>query len=685
MTPAETTALAVIVACAVAGVVLILVLVRARLESERKLNAALREELFTELKILTRNSRDEIDQVKSAVDSTLKRLELRAMGSGEKAGSPEIDDNLKPFLAELDTLLTSIASQIIDDTRDGTRTIKESMSDLQAKLVEMSAVDKFVQLLDDRDERQRALISAIRRLGDDEVAARLAVAYPSEGAISILQDIAVSGKGNELVGWALMGVADKHLQNGKLELAETFYKQALFSLENSLGENHEDVAEILDSLAKIAMGQGRPVEAEEMLERAGKIKASLLGAEHSEVAESSIRLADLYSKQERYQEALPLYLRALEISKKSLGPDHPQCLSLLNRLAEINETLDEAVEAARFYQEIADHQEGEALNETLIKLVQIFEATSNWQRLEELYRRLIEQCQINDPRDQLKYADYMKSLARVLRRRENKTEAIAVYREALADVEDLLGPEHSDVIVLVDELSDALIDEGHLNVAAPLVMRTFKRSLSDVESDRFRRVLGKVKLLAERLVLEGEYDIAEDMYQQALTSMEKLKEPPGKAIIGLLRKICMLCAERQDYEKSEAALKRALRITELLFGEDHSETQNMLMQLGHLIQKQGNLQETEAIYKRVLEMRYKLLGTQAHPDIIESLVELAKLSRRQNNLTEAEIYEESAIEMASTVFGENAAEIKEISQSIESVPIDMEIKLEENALRQSNS
>ncbi|MGD9683302.1 MAG: tetratricopeptide repeat protein, partial [Candidatus Obscuribacterales bacterium] len=341
MTPAETAALAIIAVSALAAVVLLLVLVRARLEAERKLNAALREELLSELKTLARSSRDEIDQVKSSVDSTLKRLELRAMGSGAKEGAPEIDDNLKPFLAELDTILTSIASQIIDDTRDGTRTIKESMQDLQAKLVEMSAVDKFVQLLEDRDERQRALISAIRRLGDDEVAARLAVAYPSEGATSILQDIAVSGKGNELVGWALMGVADRHLQNGTLDLAETFYKQALFSLENSLGENHEDVAEILDSLAKIAMGQGRPVEAEEMLERAGKIKASLLGAEHTEVAESSIRLADLYSKQERYQEALPLYQRAFEISKKSLGPEHPQCLSLLHRLAEINETHDE--------------------------------------------------------------------------------------------------------------------------------------------------------------------------------------------------------------------------------------------------------------------------------------------------------------------------------------------------------
>lgn len=663
-------------------------MVRSRFETERQLALELKHDLeVLKTRLESGNIKDQ-----ERLESMIKKMSLiSTTPAPAKKGSltanadeSNILEELKPFLAELDTILTTIASQIIDETKDGTNTIKESMTELQAKLVEMSAVDKFVELLDDRQERQRALISAIRRLGDDEVAARLAVAYPSEGAISILQDIAVSGKGNELVGWALLGVADKHLQSGKLEEAETYYKQALICLELSLGEDHEDVAEILDSLAKIAMSQARPVEAEEMLERAGKIKAKLLGAEHSEVAESSIRLADLYCKQEKYQEALPLYIRALEISKKTLGADHSQCISLLVKLAELNEVLDKPIEASNYYQEISAYQKGKDLNQTLTKLVQIFEATSNWRRLEEMYRRLIELCQISDPLDQLRYTDYMKSLARVLRRRENKTEAIAVYREALADVEDLLGPEHSDVIILIDELSDALIEEGHLKVAAPLVMRTFRNSLSDTETDRFRRVLGKVKLLAEKLIIEEEHDAAEDIYQQALTSMEKLPEPPSKAIIALLRKICVLCVEREDYEKSEAALKRALRITEMIFGDDHPETHKLLMQLGHLIQKQGHLQETESIYKRVLEMRYKLLGTEAHPEIVESLVELAKLSRLQNNLTEAEIYEESALEMAATVFGSEAPELAEIITAIQTVPIDMELRVSDNAVRHNS-
>ena len=94
------------------------------------------------------------------------------------------------------------------------------------------------------------------------------------------------------------------------------------------------------------------------------------------------------------------------------------------------------------------------------------------------------------------------------------------------------------------------------------------------------------------------------------------------------------------------------------------------MQLGHLLQKEGKLQESEGLYKRVLEMRYKILGEQ-HADIVESLVELAKLCKLQNNETEAEIYQESAIEMARAIFGSEAPQVDEITIAIEKVNVEV--------------
>lgn len=663
--------------------IFLIVIVRQRFELERIQREALAKELKELLNTDTRSAGDYArtigtierifenhkqtveEQVKLLSSESIKAINdshanLPAQKDLPDKSEADIVKELEPLIKSLKVDPVAPPQELVEETR----AIREQLEELKSKFEEMSAVDKFVGLLDDDEEKKSALISAIRRLGNDEIAIRLAVAYPSEGATSILQDIAISGKGNELVGWALEGIANSHRAAGKLEEAEIYYKQALVALENSLGEVHEDIADILDSLSQIALKQGRPIEAEEYLEKSNSIRNKLHGSETTEVAESSKKLADLYVEQGKHHEAKPLYERALEISRKTLGPDHEQCFQLLNKLAELTKSIEQPAETARFYEQMAQLQTGKELHKTLLLLIPVYEATLNFEGLESLYRRLIELCEHKETKDELNKSEHMRSLARVLVRQDNKIEATSVYKEVLEDYESYLGPEHDDVLGVVDELSDLLIEQGYLTVAAPYVMRAFKKTLADTESDKFRRLLGKIKLLAERLVENNEFDVAEDLYQQCLTSMEKLKNPPKKAIIGLLRKIGALLARMEDYEKSEAAMRRAIRITEVLFDEDHPETLILLMQLSHLLLKGGKYEEAEEICKRVLEMRYKILGSE-HTDIIETLVELAKICKLQKNETEAEIYEESALEMARSLYGEPSGEFKEIKENIE--------------------
>lgn len=233
----------------------------------------------------------------------------------------------------------------------------------------------------------------------------------------------------------------------------------------------------------------------------------------------------------------------------------------------------------------------------------------------------------------------------------------------LQTAESQFGDDTDQYYSMLDELTDQLLERKMLEEACPYVLRAFRLTLNNPQSDSFRRMLGRIKALAEQLVEVKKFDAADELYQQSLASMEKLKDPPKKAIIGLLRKTGALCAQIEDYEKSEAALRRALRITEVLFGEEHPETLNLLMQLGHLIRKAGHFEETEHIYKRVLEIRYKILGSE-HLDIVESLVELAKLSALQNNNVEEEIYKESAVETAKAIYGDDSPHVTELLKVI---------------------
>lgn len=242
-----------------------------------------------------------------------------------------------------------------------------------------------------------------------------------------------------------------------------------------------------------------------------------------------------------------------------------------------------------------------------------------------------------------------------------------ISQSFLQKAEAEFGDDTEKYFNMLDELTDQLLERKLLEEACPYVLRAFRLTLHNPQSDPFRRMLGRIKSLAEQLVEIKRFDAADELYQQSLASMEKLKDPPKKAIIGLLRKTGALCAQIEDYEKSEAALRRALRITEVLFGEEHPETLNLLMQLGHLIRKAGHFEETEHIYKRVLEIRYKILGSE-HPDIVESLMELAKLSSLQNNKIESEIYRESAIETAKAIYGEDSPNVSELVNAFNDTP-----------------
>ncbi len=66
---------------------------------------------------------------------------------------------------------------------------------------------------------------------------------------------------------------------------------------------------------------GLYADAEKPFERSLEIREKRLGEDHEDVAITLNSLADLYRTQGKYEEAEPLYKRALAISEKALGTD----------------------------------------------------------------------------------------------------------------------------------------------------------------------------------------------------------------------------------------------------------------------------------------------------------------------------------------------------------------------------
>ena len=114
-----------------------------------------------------------------------------------------------------------------------------------------------------------------------------------------------------------------------------------------LGETHPNVASSLNNLAILYKNQGRYELAETLYLQALQMRKQLLGESHPDVASGLNNLANLYKKQGRYELAETLYQKTLEIAEQRLGNDHPDTVLYRKNLEILrNQTREGGEEAA---------------------------------------------------------------------------------------------------------------------------------------------------------------------------------------------------------------------------------------------------------------------------------------------------------------------------------------------------
>jgi class 3 adenylate cyclase/tetratricopeptide (TPR) repeat protein len=224
-------------------------------------------------------------------------------------------------------------------------------------------------------------------------------------------------------------------QRGRYTEAESILERALVIGERTLGPDHLDVAQGLNSLANAYWLQGRFADAEALYERALAIRERALGADHPKVATSLNNLANIYQSQGRYDEAEQLYERALAIKERALGPDHPDVALSLNNLANT-------------YQAQGQHVKAQPLHERALA---------------------IRECALGP--DHPDVAMSLTNLANLYLDQARYAEAQLLYERALAIRERALGPDHPDVAFSLDGLASAHAKQGRLAEAESLFER----------------------------------------------------------------------------------------------------------------------------------------------------------------------------------------------------------------------
>ena len=223
------------------------------------------------------------------------------------------------------------------------------------------------------------------------------------------------------------------------------------------------------------------------------------------------------------------------------------------------------------------------------------------------------------------------------------------YERAVATRERVLGPDHPDTALSLNNLGELLWAQGHLGPARSL----FERAL-----DIRERVFGSdhphtaecLNDLALLLKDQGALGGARTLYERALAIREKVLGPDHPLTALSLYNLGVLLRDQGEFIAARPLYQRALAIHERMLGPDHPHTAISINGLARLLHAQGELDAARPLLERALAIRERVLGPD-HPDTAQSLNNMGALLRDQGELAGARPLLERALDIWDRVLG----------------------------------
>jgi tetratricopeptide (TPR) repeat protein len=229
------------------------------------------------------------------------------------------------------------------------------------------------------------------------------------------------------------------------------------------------------------------------------------------------------------------------------------------------------------------------------------------------------------------------------------SQARPLFERALAIRENVLGPEHPDTAMSLNNLALLLRDQGDLAGARPL----FERALAILEKTlgpEHRDTATSLNNLALVLRTQGDLGRARPLYERALAIRENVLGPEHPDTAMSLNNLALLLQAQGDLAGARPLHERDLAICERVLGPEHPDTATGLHNLAGLLRAQGDLVGARPLFERALAIYEKVLGPE-HPAAANSLDNLAGVLQAQGDLAGALPLYERALAIREKVLG----------------------------------
>jgi DNA-binding winged helix-turn-helix (wHTH) protein/tetratricopeptide (TPR) repeat protein len=230
-------------------------------------------------------------------------------------------------------------------------------------------------------------------------------------------------------------------------------------------------------------------------------------------------------------------------------------------------------------------------------------------------------------------------------------EARSFYEQALAINEKVLGPEHPATAWSLHDLSHLLLRLGDLSEARPLQERVLAIR-EKVFGPEHPYTAGDLAVLGCLLQAQGDFAGARPLHERSLAIRERMLGPEHLETAASLNNLAGLLHEQGDLVGARLLYERALIIREKVLGLEHPETAAFLSNLGNCLVSQGDFAGARPLHGRALGICEKVLGPE-HPTANHVRRNFARLLLATGRAAEALTFGETALAGYEKLLGKN--------------------------------
>ena len=455
-----------------------------------------------------------------------------------------------------------------------------------------------------RRHRSATLVAALATL----LVVALSVAYGLR--LQRERDLAVAErrKADQVAGFLteLFSASDPSRSLGEETSARQLLDRGVERIERELVEQPAVRSDLLHVMGDVHKRLGLYERALELLGRAVEIDAGLGASRDLERARSLLRAGEVELYRERFDDAEPLLRRALEIQRRELAEPSSELAETLDLLGRMERERRRLEAAEAFHQEALAvrrrlHDEASLpVSESLQSLAMLRQVSGRSEEAIELLRQALAiRAEVLGPRHP-ESLELRQNLATALQQTGQLERALVVMREVLDGIRETYGEEHQNAAFALSGIGYSLQQLGRIEEA-------IENDRAAVEILRRRgggpAAVGATVQLARHLLQAGELEEAERAARQALVWLEDTPEDPDRRRSNVLIELGGVLTQQRRYDEARAALRDALEIDVVTYGDEHPYVAQDRYKLGELARTAGRYDEALECFDRALDFQ----------------------------------------------------------------------------------